>query len=386
MTPSEVEYHPTAAAVRASLLPLRAAAQRLALQPSSKLDGCLSFLAELLEQNSAALLEANAQDLARMDAKNPKYDRLLLNPSRIAAIATDLRRVAELPSPLGLTQEERLLRNGLSLQRLSVPLGVVGVVFESRPNVTFDVFALCLKAGNAVVLKGSRDAEASNLMAFTLIEQALAKFGLMGCCCLLPADRAALTPLLTANGLVDVIIPRGSQGLIDYVRQHATVAVIETGAGICHLYLDEELNPSWARAILTNAKARRVSVCNALDCLLVHCAQLPQLPWLLEELAVVYRCKVFADPQAYAALTGGYPQDLLYPAQAEHFGIEFLSMQLAVKTVIDLDAALQHIASHGSQHSEAIVSENPKHQERFLAEVDAAAVYVNASTAFTDGG
>jgi len=257
------------------LADLRRAAAGLNRQSPSKLDDCLRVLADLTEANVAPLLAANASDLARMDPANPKYDRLLLNEERLHGIAADLRRVADLPSPLGVKLEDRKLDNGLRLRRVSVPIGVVGIVFESRPNVTFDVFALNLKAGNATALKGSRDARDSNIAIKKLIDEALETTGLPPACFLAPAEREALGPILTADGLVDLIIPRGSQGLIDYVRANASVPVIETGAGICHTYVDEAANLEWAKKIITNAKARRVSVCNALDCVLPYCATWP---------------------------------------------------------------------------------------------------------------
>lgn len=372
--------------IQAALRPLRLASAKLARTSQQTINDCLYYLADLIEANTTKLLTANQQDLGRMAADNPKYDRLLLNESRLAGIASDLRRVAGLPSPLGIVQEDRKLANGLELQRISVPLGVIGIVFESRPNVTFDVFALTLKSGNASVLKGSRDAADSNLAIKQLIDQALAKYDLEGSCWLAPAERAALGPILQAVGLVDVIIPRGSQGLIDFVRQNARVPVIETGAGICHVYLDEVANLMWAKNIITNAKARRVSVCNALDCLLIHEAQLAALPQLMETLGQEHQCEIFADPAAYAALAEHYPTNLLKVADATSFGTEFLSMRMAIKTVPSITAALAHIAENGSQHSEAIVSDNEAHLEQFLLNVDAAAVYANSSTAYTDGG
>ena len=376
----------TAPAIREALRHLRAAAGQLNRRPAAALDACLLRLADLTDAHHAELLEANAADLARMDPTNPKYDRLLLDPDRLRAIAADLRRVAELPSPLGRGLEDRTLANGLRLRRVSVPIGVVGIVFESRPNVTFDVFALNLKAGNATVLKGSRDAADSNRAIKRLIDRALADSDLPPACYLAPAERAALQPVLTADGLVDVIIPRGSQGLIDHVRAHATVPVIETGAGICHTYVDAPAHLDWARDIVTNAKARRVSVCNALDCLLLHRDQLPHLPTLLENLGTRHRCEVYADPDAYAALDGHYPADLLRRATEDSFGTEFLRMTLSVKTVAGIEEAIAHVERYGSRHSESIVSDDPAHQERYLREVDAAVVYVNTSTAFTDGG
>ena len=372
--------------VRTALATLRPAAAALNRAEDEQLNDCLRSLADLTEASVPALLAANQLDLARMDPANPKYDRLLLNEERLLAIAADLRRVAALPSPLGVSLEDRTLANGIRLERRSVPIGVVGVVFESRPNVTFDVFALNLKAGNATALKGSRDARDSNRAIKELIDQALAATQLPAACYLAPAERAALQPMLEADGLIDVIIPRGSQGLIDFVRANATVPVIETGAGICQTYVDERANLDWATAIITNAKSRRVSVCNALDCLLLHRTQLPQLPGLLATLGREHDCEVYADERAYAALEGHYPTDLLHPARPEHFGTEFLSMRMAVRTVDSIDEALNLVARQGSGHSEAIVSDLPAHQERYRREVDAAVVFVNTSTAFTDGG
>ena len=369
-----------------SLRPLRAAARQLARTNEQTINDCLRYLAELTEHYLPQLLAANQSDLNRMEKDNPKYDRLLLNAARLRSIAADLRRVADLPSPLGEVLEKRQLKNGLDLRRLRVPIGVIGIVFESRPNVTFDVFALTLKSGNVSVLKGSRDAAASNLAIKQLIDRALDKFGLTGCCLLAPAEREALAPILTADGLVDLIIPRGSQGLIDFVRQHATVPVIETGAGICHVYLDKTANLKWAADIITNAKARRVSVCNALDCLLIHREQLDSLPTLLEQLGSQHHCEIYADQDSFQQLDGHYHPELLYPATESSFGTEFLSMKLAIKTVDNLDEVLTHIAAHGSQHSEAIISDIESNIDRFQQEVDAAAVYANTSTAYTDGG
>ena len=368
------------------LAKLRRAAAGLNRQPTEKLNDCLRKLADLTEANVAPLLAANALDLARMEESNPKYDRLLLSEERLFAIAADLRRVADLPSPLGTSLEERRLDNGLRLRRISVPIGVVGIVFESRPNVTFDVFALNLKAGNASALKGSRDARESNIAIKSLIDRALAETGLPAACYLAPAERAALQPILSAEGLVDVIIPRGSQGLIDFVRANASVPVIETGAGICHTYVDAAANLEWAKAIVTNAKSRRVSVCNSLDCILLHRTCVPALPELLRELGDQHRCEVFADETAYGTLTGAYPEELLHRAGPESFGTEFLSMKLSVKVVDDVAEAIGHVARYGSRHSESIVSDSADVCARYLKEVDAAVVYANASTAFTDGG
>ncbi|MEM7575056.1 MAG: glutamate-5-semialdehyde dehydrogenase [Bacteroidota bacterium] len=365
---------------------LRPLVRRLQRSTTETINKCLLHLADLTEAAIPELVAANALDLARMDPANPKYDRLLLNEQRLRAIAADLRRVAALPSPLGIIQEKRQLSNGLKLERVSVPIGVIGIVFESRPNVTFDVFALTLKSGNVAVLKGSRDAADSNRAIKQLIDQALEAADLAGACYLAPAAREALGPILKADGLVDLIIPRGSQGLINFVRANATVPVIETGAGICHVYLDQQANLEWAQAIITNAKSRRVSVCNALDCLLIHRHQLPQLPHLLEELGKVHACEVFAGPSALVALQAEYPEELLHAATEEHFGTEFLSMKMSVRVVEDIEEALELIDRYSSRHSEAIVTSIPENEARFLQEVDAAAVYANTSTAYTDGG
>ena len=371
-----------------NLLPTFEATREASRAPASAetINAVLLAVAAAVERRIDFLLAANAQDLARMDPADPKYDRLQLTAARLAAIAADLRGVAALPSPLGHTLSEKTLPNGLHLRKLRVPLGVVGVIYEARPNVTFDVVALCLKTGNACVLKGGSDAEASNCAIISVIHEVLAAHGLdPAVAALLPADRAATAALLGAVGYVDVLIPRGSQQLIDYVRQHARVPVIETGAGIVHAYFDAAGDLAHGRAIVLNAKTRRVSVCNALDCLLVHKNRLIDLPALLAPLAAA-GVLVRADERAYPALRGLYPAELLQPARPEDFGIEFLSLQLAVKTVDSLDVALAHIARHGSKHSEVIISEDAAATERFLNAVDAAAVYANASTAFTDGG
>lgn len=362
------------------------ASRKLNLLTDEQIADILRHLAELTLERQPALLEANRKDLLRMDPADPRYDRLLLNDTRLAAIAADLRNVADLPSPLGQVLEARILPNGLHLQRLSVPMGLVGIVYESRPNVTFDVFALCLKSGNASVLKGSRDAHDSNTAIIALIKEVLQPYGLEEACYLAPSEREALPVILNATDYLDVIIPRGSQGLIAYVRANARVPVIETGAGIVHAYVDESGDTAKARAIVTNAKSRRVSVCNALDTLVIHKNKLPELFDILGELGANHQCRVFADEPAWQALAGHYPANLLEPADHHtHFGTEFLSMQMSVKTVNDLDEALEHIAAFSSRHSETIIAEDTETINAFLQQVDAAVVYANASTAFTDG-
>lgn len=364
---------------------VRKAVRRMIALSDEEINGILNELADLTLENISFLLEENQKDLDRMDPEDPKYDRLLLNPKRLESIAADLRKVAELPSPLGQILEERTLPNGLKLSRVTVPMGVIGIVFESRPNVTFDVFALCLKSGNASVLKGSRDAHYSNLAIVGLIHQILAKRDLADICYLAPSQREALGHILQAVDYVDLIIPRGSQGLIDYVRSNAKVPVIETGAGIVHTYFDASADLAKGKAIVTNAKSRRVSVCNALDTLVIHRSRLNDLPEILSVLGQKHQCEVRADEAAYEVLQGKYSDDLLHLAEAADFGTEFLSMKMSVKTVDSLEEALDHIDRYSSKHSEAILAEDQETIDTFLKSVDAAVVYANTTTAFTDG-
>jgi glutamate-5-semialdehyde dehydrogenase len=362
----------------------RQAARKLNQLSNADINTILNRLADACVAQTPALLAANQQDLDRMDPADPKYDRLLLNPQRLQDIANDIRKVAQLPSPLGQVLEEKTLPNGLEIKKITVPMGLIGIVYESRPNVTFDVFALCLKSGNAAVLKGSRDAHFSNLAIVGLIKNILADYQLEQTVYLAPSERDALLPILTANQYIDLVIPRGSQGLINFVRKNATVPVIETGAGIVHTYFDASGDLAKGSAIVHNAKTRRVSVCNALDTLIVHEARLGDLAALLQPLAAS-QVELFADQAALAQLEGNYPAELLSLATAEHFGTEFLSYKMSVKTVANLQAALDHIDQYSSRHSETIVAEDPDVQAQFLRDVDAAVVYTNASTSFTDG-
>lgn len=362
----------------------RQAARKLNQLSNADINTILNRLADACVAQTSTLLAANQQDLDRMDPADPKYDRLLLNPQRLQDIANDIRKVAQLPSPLGQVLEEKTLPNGLEIKKITVPMGLIGIVYESRPNVTFDVFALCLKSGNAAVLKGSRDAHFSNLAIVDLIKNILADYQLEQTVYLAPSEREALLPILTANQYIDLVIPRGSQGLIDFVRKNATVPVIETGAGIVHTYFDASGDLAKGSAIVNNAKTRRVSVCNALDTLIVHEARLGDLAALLQPLAAS-QVELFADQAALAQLEGHYPAELLSLATEEHFGTEFLSYKMSVKTVANLQAALDHIDQYSSRHSETIVAEDPEVQAQFLRDVDAAVVYTNASTAFTDG-
>lgn len=372
--------------VAAQLRAARNATYALAALNDAGRNSVLQTLSETLLADGAHILAKNEKDLAAMPKDDPRYDRLQLTQQRLAAIAADIKAVAALPCPLGHTQLARDMPNGLHIERIAVPLGVIGVIYESRPNVTVDVFALCFKAGNACALKGGKEAHHTNAALMGCIVKALAKHGIEGgAACLLPAERAAAETLMNATGLVDVLIPRGSQGLIDAVRKNSRVPVIETGAGIVHTYFDATGDLEKGRKIIHNAKTRRVSVCNALDTLVVHESRLRDLYDLAVPMAEK-NVEIFADTDAYKALDGKYPARLLHPATEESFGREFLSYKMSVKTVPSLDAALAHIRAHSSRHSEAIVSEHKPSIDRFLTEVDAAAVYANASTAFTDGG
>ncbi|MEM1135646.1 MAG: glutamate-5-semialdehyde dehydrogenase [Bacteroidota bacterium] len=345
----------------------------------------LKKLAEEAEKSTDAILIANAKDLARMSPEDPKYDRLKLTKTRIKDIANDIRKVADLPDPLGKILMNRSLENGLSIEKRTVALGVVGIIYEARPNVTFDVFSLCFKSGNACVLKGGTDADDSNKAIVKIIHNVLQSFDIStDVVQLLPPERAATQALLNATDFVDIIIPRGSQGLINFVRENAKVPVIETGAGIVHTYFDEFANLEKGSEIIFNAKTRRVSVCNALDCLVIHESRLTDLPNIAKKLATK-EVIIYADEKAFAVLSGNYPSNLLHRADAESFGTEFLSMKMSVKTVGSLIEAIDHIRKYSSRHSEAIVSENIPHIETFLNRVDAAVVYANSSTAFTDG-
>lgn len=357
-------------------------ARKLTGLSNEKINQVLHNLAISAVENTYFLLEENQKDLDRMDQDDPMYDRLLLTEERIQNIAGEIIQVSALPSPLHHVLESKTLENGLSLEKTTVPLGVIGIIYEARPNVTFDVFTLALKSGNGLVLKGGSDADHSNRAIMSLIHQVLAINELpTDAFQLLPADRAATKALLEAVGFVDVIIPRGSQGLINFVRENAKVPVIETGAGIVHTYVDESADLEKAKEIAFNAKTRRPSVCNSLDCLVIHESHLPVLSDLIQPM-LESKVQVFADEKAFAALGAN---ELISKADESHFGTEFLGLKLAIKTVSNLDEALDHIAAYSSRHSEAIVAENQKTIDRFLLEVDAAAVYANASTAFTDG-
>ena len=363
----------------------RDASLDLAQIDNDTIDRVLNAVADAAIRQTQVILDANAKDLARMDETNPMYDRLKLTAQRIEDIAHDTRKVSTLPSPLGRILKHHVLPNGLELTRISVPFGVIGIVYEARPNVTFDVFSLCLKSGNACILKGGKDADDSNRVIVTIIKDVLRQFGINEHVIeLLPATHEATAALLHANGKVDLVIPRGSKRLIDFVRQEATVPVIETGAGVCHAYFDKDGDIEKGARIINNAKTRRVSVCNALDCTIIHQERLADLPQLCAPLQNSH-VLIYADELSMAALNGNYPTELLKPATAETFGTEFQSYTMAVKTVHSLEEALKHIRQYGSGHSECIITENTEAANQFLRAVDAACVYHNAPTSFTDG-
>lgn len=361
------------------------ASRSLNLIDEAKINAVLLDVADVAEMQIDAILVENAKDLARMDPADPKYDRLKLTADRIRGIAADMRNVAALPSPVGRILSETVRPNGLKISKVSVPFGVIGIIYEARPNVTFDVFSLCLKSGNACVLKGGSDAIDSNTAIANLIRGVLQKHGIdEHVLTLLPAGREETAQLLNAHGYVDLIIPRGSQSLIEFVRKNATIPVIETGAGICHTYFDASGDLEKGKQIIFNAKTRRVSVCNALDCLVIDASRLNDLPELAAPLAA---CNViiYADEKSYPVLAGSYPDALLQKATAESFGSEFLDYKMSVKTVSSFDEALEHIATYSSKHSEAIVSEDAQKISLFRKLVDASSVYSNTSTAYTDG-
>ena len=348
--------------------PIKLASRKLALVEDKQRNLVLEHLADAILANQQLLLDANKLDLELMDAEDPLYDRLLLTPERLQGIASDMRHVASLPSPLGIITKERTLENGLQLRRVSVPFGVIGVIYEARPNVSFDVFSLCFKSGNACILKGSRNAQHSNEAIVSLIHKTLDAEELPSdVVALMPPTHEATAELLNAVGYVDLCIPRGGKKLIEFVRDNARVPVIETGAGVVHAYFDKDGDLEKGCAIINNAKTRRVSVCNALDCLLVHKDRVGDLPTLLAPM----KDKV----------------QIHKPEEGKTFDWdrEWMSYDLSVRVVDSIDEALEHIQSHGSGHSECIITENEETAQRFQREVDAACVYVNAPTSFTDG-
>lgn len=361
------------------------ASRSLNLAGEEKIRSALLSLADEAEKQTGYILEENQKDLDRMDQADPRYDRLKLTPGRITGIADDIRNVAGLPSPAGRLLYETTRPNGMRIRKISVPFGVIGIIYEARPNVTFDVFSLCLKSGNACVLKGGSDAIFSNSAIVDIIHRVLENHEISpDVVTLLPAGREETQEMMHAHGYIDLIIPRGSQGLIDFVRQNSSIPVIETGAGICHTYFDASGDTMKGADIVFNAKTRRPSVCNALDCLVIHRSRLNDLPELTTRLAEK-EVEIYADPSSLEVLKTTYPERLLQPAEEDSFGTEYLSLKMSVKTVGSLEEALDHISRYSSRHSEAIVAEDTGVLDTFVKMVDAAAVYTNVSTAFTDG-
>lgn len=364
---------------------VKRASKTLSALTDEQRNSILLDVAEAIVAQQDTLLEANAKDLERMDVKNPLYDRLQLTPQRLEGIAADMRNVTKLPSPLGHNSHQRTLPNGLRLHRVTVPFGVIGIIYEARPNVTFDVFALCFKSGNACVLKGGRDADDSNRAAVALIHEVLKRHNIdENTVSLLPATHEATAEMLNAVGYIDLCIPRGGRKLIDFVRDNARIPVIETGAGVVNTYFDKGGDLQKGQAIILNAKTRRVSVCNALDCLIIHQKRLADLPQLVAPMAEK-QVTLFTDSMAYNQLKGHYPDTLLMPATDDSFGTEFMDYKLAIRTVASIDEALAHIDLYGSGHSESIITEDEAAARLFQQKVDAACVYWNAPTSFTDG-
>ena len=365
------------------------ASKTLALLSDEQRNEILLAVADAIIAQKERILKANAEDLAKMEKSNPLYDRLQLTDSRLEGIAGDMRNVATLPSPLGHVTKQKTLPNGLRLCRVSVPFGVIGMIYEARPNVTFDVFSLCFKSGNACVLKGGKDADCSNREEVALIHEVLEKYGVStDVVALLPATHEATGEMLNAVGYIDLCIPRGGRKLIDFVRDTARVPVIETGAGVVNTYFDKDGDLEKGKAIVNNAKTRRVSVCNALDCLLVHESRLSDLPAIVEPLWEK-NVIIYADDKAFAAVASSalytLRSTLLQHATSESFGTEFMDYKMAIRTVASLEEALAHIDQYGSGHSESIVTENEATARQFQQMVDAACVYWNAPTSFTDG-
>jgi len=367
------------------LLAARSASLSLLRKTETEINDVLLQLADALEEDMAQILAANQQDLSRVDRTYAFYDRLLLNEDRIHGIASDMRNVASLPSPLGKVLMDTVRPNGMRIRKVSVPFGVIGVIYEARPNVTPDVFSLCLKAGSACVLKGGKEAADTNEAIVRIIHRVLGTTGFPeACCTLLPNDHEATNEMLNAVGKVDLVIPRGSARLINFVRDNSRIPVIETGAGVCHTYFDKDGDLTKGAAIVYNGKTRRVSVCNALDCLVIHRQRLNDLPALVEKMQEK-NVIIFADEDAYQALEGKYPAHLLEHATPEHFGMEMLDYKMAIRTVSTIEEALEHIARYSSKHSEAIVSEDEEALRLFRTMTDAACVYTNLPTSWTDG-
>ncbi len=372
--------------IQSQLLNARKAKEAIRVLSRADKQNILNKIAQELLNRKDTIIRENQKDLERMDPADPKFDRLKLTDERIDGLAQSVIDVSNLEDPTGQILSSKVLDNGLKIEKKTVALGVVGVIYESRPNVTIDVAALCLQSGNVCLLRGGSDAWYTNSYLVDMIRQVFVSFSIdPNIVQLLPTDREFVQELLTATGFVDIIIPRGSQSLIDLVRDNAKVPVIETGAGVCHTYVDETADLDKAAKIVANAKISRPSVCNALDTVLVDAnvaeTFIPKLLPYFEEAEV----EVFASDELYGLFARlGYP--FLVQAEESDFGREFLDLKCSIKTVDGLAEALEHIATYSSKHSESIVSNDPEHIADFMNAVDAAAVYSNASTRFTDGG
>ncbi len=357
------------------------------LLPTKTKNAVLRDLRLLLIASTKKILLANARDFSRLPSSYPHADRLRLTPERIKGMAQSLRAVEWLPDPIGRVIDHRVLKNGLTIERRTVPLGVIGIIYEARPNVTVEVFSLAIKSGNVLVLKGGRDAYQTNKVLVGLIHRVLRKHGISPYTAVLlnAFDRASTIHLLRANQYIDVIIPRGSNRLIDYVRQHSTLPLIETGAGVCHIYVERSANLIWATDTVVNAKIRRVSVCNALDTLVVDRSIARRLFQRLAPKLAQAGVKIYADRASYAILQGLYPRALLHHARPSHYGKEFLSLAMSIKVVKDWKEGINHIQRYTSKHSEGIITMNSRLATKFQQVIDAAVVYVNTSIGFTDG-
>lgn len=361
------------------------ASRALLLLQEEEINQILRAIAKETEFNTHYILSENQKDLQQMEKDNPKYDRLKLTEERIKNIVADIQNVADLPYPIGNTLEEKVLENGLKLSKKTVPFGIIGVIFEARPNVCFDVFSLCFKSGNACILKGGSDAKFSNQAIVEIIRNVLDQYGINpNVCTLSPPDREYVNHMLNAREYIDLIIPRGGKSLIDFVRENSRIPIIETGAGVCHTYFHSEGDKEKARNIIFNAKTRRVSVCNSLDCLIIDKDRLDNLAFICNDLQNE-NVTIYADRAAYQALENNYPSSLLKEADDESFGTEFLDYKMSIKSVNNINEAIEHITKYGSKHSEAIITEDSSSAKTFETLIDAACVYINASTAFTDG-
>jgi glutamate-5-semialdehyde dehydrogenase len=348
-------------------------------------DEVLNEIADELIAGAPAILKANATDMAGLDKSNPKYDRLYLNDRRIETMAKNMRAVAAIKFNYKQTISVDERPNGLQIRKETTPFGVVAVIYEARPNVTTDVFALCFKSRNACVLKGSKDADNTNKALVEIIRNVLSRRSISTyACTYIRPEREYIDALLKMPEYIDLVIPRGGKSLIDHVRKHSLIPVIETGAGVCHIYYDKAGDKEKAREIIYNAKTRRVSVCNALDCLIIHPNKLDELPYICGKLSWK-EVVIYADPQAYEVLEGNYPEELLKRATKDKYGMEFLDYKMSIVTGPILYAQ-RHINEYGSRHSEGIITEDPDAINEFADTVDAACIYSNASISFTDGG